>query len=362
MLLRRMLIGLTLLFAAPAMAQERVVNFLNWSDYIDPAVLEQFTKETGIKVVYDVADSNEAIEAKIITGKSGYDLAVPTGMFLQRQIKAGVYQPLDTSKLKNYGNLWPVVTERLEAFDPGLKYSVPYMFFTIGLGYNVDKVKEILGENAPLNSWSLLFDPENAKKLSKCGIQVLDSPEEMIPATLNYLKLDPNSSDPKDLEEARKAWAAISKSVRRFSSADYINSIANGDICLVAAYSGDLLQARDRAKEANSGVNIEFVVPDEGGAILIDAVALLKDAPNREEAYELLDFLMRPDIAAQITNYVNFANGNLPSQKLVEPDIFNDPAVYPDEDTLKRMFTILPYDEKTRRAVTRLWTRVKTGR
>lgn len=362
MLLRRFVIGLALLLAPPAFAQDRVVNFLNWSDYIDPAVLEEFTKETGIKVVYDVTDSNESIEAKIITGNSGYDLAVPTGNFLQRQIKAGVYQPLDKSKLKNYGNLWPVVTKRLETFDPGLKYSIPYMFFTLGLAYNVDKVKEILGPDAKLTSWDLLFNPDYAKKLSKCGTQVLDSPEELLPTTLNYLKRDPNSSDPKDLEDARKAWAAIAKSVRKFSSADYIDALANGDMCLVAGYSGDLLQAKKRAIEVKNGVNIEFVVPEEGAAILIDAIAIPKDAPHPEEAHILLDFLMRPDIAARITNFVQFANGNLASQSLIEPAIFKNPSIYPDDATLQRMFTILPYDEKTRRTVTRLWTRIKTGR
>jgi putrescine transport system substrate-binding protein len=361
-MLRSIVFGLGLAISTAAMAQEKVVNFLNWNDYIDPAVLEEFTKETGIKVVYDVTDSNESIEAKIITGKSGYDLAVPTGMFLQRQIKAGVYQPLDKSKLTNYGNLWPVVTQRLEAFDPGLKHSVPYLFFTVGLAYNVDKVKQILGDTADLNSWGLLFKPENAKKLAKCGIQVLDSPEELIPSTLKYLGKDPNSSDSKDLEEAQKAWSAISKSIKKFSGADYIDAMANGDLCLVAGYSGDLLQAKSRAEEAKNNVKISFFVPKEGAAILMDNIAIPKDAPNADNAHMLIDFLMRPENAAKITNFTSFANGNLPAQKFVDPEILKNPAVYPDEATLANMFTILPYNEKTRRTVTRLWTRVKSGR
>ncbi|MBC8050865.1 MAG: polyamine ABC transporter substrate-binding protein [Chitinophagales bacterium] len=360
--MRHVAFGLGLLLTTAAFAQEKVVNFLNWNDYIDPAVLEEFTKETGIKVVYDVTDSNESIEAKIITGKSGYDLAVPTGMFLQRQIKAGVYRPLDKSKLTNYGNLWPVIMQRLEAFDPGAKYAIPYLYFTVGLAYNVDKVNAALGETADTLSWDLLFKPENAKKLAKCGIQVLDSPEELIPTTLNYLKLDPNSSDQKDLDAVAKAWGGISKSIKKFSGADYIDAIANGDLCVVAGYSGDLLQAKNRAIEAKNKVNINFYIPKEGAAILLDSVAIPKDAPHPEEAHALLNFLLRPDVAAKISTFVSYANPNLPSQKLLPAEIINNPAIYPDEATVARMFTILPADNKTRRTITRMWTRIKSGR
>jgi putrescine transport system substrate-binding protein len=361
-MLRYLIWIIMLLWAGAASAQERVVNFLNWNDYIDPSVLEDFTKETGIKVVYDVTDSNESIEAKIITGKSGYDLAVPTGMFLYRQIKAGVYQPLDRSKLTNYGNLWPVVTKRLELFDPGLKYSVPYLFFTVGIGYNVDKVKAALGPDADLTSWDLLFKPENAEKLAKCGIQVLDSPEELIPTTLNYLKLDPNTTADKDFEAAGKVWQGIRKSIRKFSSADIINGIANGDLCLVAGYSGDFFQAKNRAIEAKNGVNIEFVIPKEGAALLIDNIAIPKDAPHPEEAHKLIDYILRPDVIARISVFVNYANPNLASQEKLPPEIIKNPSIYPDDATLSRMFTILPLDTKPRRTVTRLWTRIKTGK
>ncbi|UIJ71314.1 polyamine ABC transporter substrate-binding protein [Aurantimonas sp. HBX-1] len=345
----------------PASAQERVVNVYNWSDYIDQSILADFTKETGIRVVYDVFDSNEIVETKLLAGGTGYDIVVPTGTFLARQIKAGVFQPLDKSKLTNWDNLDPQVMERLARYDPENKHAINYMWGTTGLGLNVAMVKERLGEDAKLDTFDLLFDPETAAKLADCGIYVLNTPEEVVPAALNYLGLDPNSDEREDLDKAQELLLSIRPYVRKFHSSEYIEALANGDICMALGWSGDILQARDRAAEAGQGVEIRYVIPKEGAVTWLDNMAIPADAPNVEEAHEFLNYIMRPEVIAKATNYVNYANGNAASKEFVNKDILEDPAVYPPEETRERLYAIDPKDPAAQRLQTRLWTRVVTG-
>lgn len=358
-------LALTLVFAlglaAGAAAQERVVNVYNWSDYIDPKVLENFTKETGIKVTYDTYDTNELVETKLLAGKSGYDIVVPSGPFLQRLIKAGVLQRLDRSKLPNLQHMWPEITQRLQVYDPGNQYAVNYMWGTTGIGFNEKKLRERLG-GALSNSWDLFLRPDLVAKLKDCGVQVLDAPEDIFPNVLAYLGLNPDSKRIEDLNRAGETLFRIRGAVQKFHSSEYINALANGDICMAVGYSGDVLQAKKRADEAKNEVQVSYVIPREGALMWFDSLAVPADAKNAAEAHAFIDYLMRPQVAAANANFVNYASGNLAAKQFVNPEILNNPGIYPDEATFKRLFTNTAFDERTQRIVTRLWTRVKTGR
>ena len=345
--------------AAAATADE--VRVYNWSDYIDEGLLAQFEDETGIKLIYDVFDSNELLETKMLAGGSGYDVVVPTGTFLQRQISAGAFQPLDTAKLSNLGNMWDVIADRTAKYDPDNAYSINYMWGTTGLGVNEPKVREILGEDAPVTSWALIFDPANAEKLAACGIHMLDAPAEMIPAALNYLGEDPDSHDPKVIARAEEVLAPVRPHVQKFHSSEYINALANGDICVAVGWSGDVLQARDRAAEADNGVEISYYAPDEGALMWFDQMAIPADAPNPEAAHAFLNFIMDAQNMAAASNYVYYANGNKASQEFLEEDVIGDPAIYPDAASMENTYTTTPYPAKVQRVVTRLWTKLKSG-
>jgi putrescine transport system substrate-binding protein len=348
--------------ALPASAQQRTVNFYNWSNYVAPGVLEDFTRETGIKVVYDTFDANETLETRLLAGKSGYDVVVPTAYFLQRQITAHVFQKLDKSRLPNLANAWPVVTERLAAYDPGNLYAANYMWGTTGIGYNVKAVQKILGPDARIDSWDIVFKPENLAKFKDCGVHMLDSPDDIFPAALGYLGLDPNSTKQADLEKAADLVARIRPSIRKFHSSEYLSALATGEICLVVGWSGDIMQARSRAAEAKSDVEIGYAIPKEGAQMFFDNLAIPADAGNVAEAYELINYLYRPEVAAKNSNFLSYANGNLASQKLIDPKILDDKNIYPDDATLKKLFVITARDPATQRIINRLWTRVKTGR
>ena len=353
--------GLALL--APAVkAEERVVNFYNWSNYVASDVLENFTKETGIKVVYDTFDANETLETRLLAGKSGYDVVVPTAYFLQRQITAHVFQKLDKSKLPNLANAWPVVVQRLATYDPGNLYAANYMWGTTGIGYNVKTVQKILGPDARIDSWDIVFKPENLAKFKNCGVHMLDSAEDIFPAALNYLGLDPNSTKQADLEKAADLVSKITPYVRKFHSSEYLSALATGEICLVVGWSGDIMQARSRAAEAKNGIEIGYAIPKEGAQMFFDNLAIPADAKNVTEAYELINYLYRPEVAAKNTDFLSYANGNLASQKLIDPKILNDKNIYPDEATLSKLFVITARDPATQRIINRLWTKVKTGR
>lgn len=351
----------TIFIASAVQAQERVVNVYNWSDYIDESVLADFTKETGIKVVYDVFDSNELLETKLLAGGSGYDVVVPTAPFLARQIQAGVFQKLDKSKLTNLPNLWPMVSERLAKYDPGNEYAVNYMWGTTGIGYNVAKVKEALGADFTVDSWDAIFKPENAEKLKSCGINILDASDETFAIAMNYIGKDPDSKETADLEAGGEVYMNIRPSVRTFNSSAYIDDLANGDICMTIGWSGDILQAKARAEEANNGVEINYVIPKEGTYMWFDNMAIPADAKNVAEAHEFINFLMRPDVIAKASNYVQYANGNLASKEMLDPEVKDNPAVYPPEDVMAKLFTISPYGPREQRVLNRVWTTIKTG-
>ena len=354
-------LALATLASTSAPAQERTVNFYNWSNYIAPGVLDAFTKETGIKVVYDTFDANETLETRLLAGRSGYDLVVPSAYFLQRQIGAGIFQTLDKARLPNLANAWPQVTARLAIYDPGNAHAVNYMWGTTGIGINVDKVKERLGADAELNTWSIVFDPEKASKLADCGIYMLDTVDEILPAALNYLGLDPDSKDTEDFAKAEELLLTVRPFVKKFHSSEYINALANGDICMAVGWSGDILQARDRAAEAEQGVTVEYVIPKEGALMWFDNMAIPADAPHVEEALEFLNYIMKPEVIAKASNYVYYANGNAASKPFLNEDVIGDPAIYPDEDTVNRLYTTTPKDQRTQRSMTRLWTKVVTG-
>jgi putrescine transport system substrate-binding protein len=359
-LLRGTVFGTALLLGA-CLAEAEEVRVYNWSDYIDEEILAEFESETGIKVVYDVFDSNEVLETKMLAGNSGYDVVVPTGDFLQRQLGAGIYLKLDKSKLSNLGNMWGVIAERTSMYDPGNEYSVNYMWGTTGIGYNVDKVKEVLGEDAPVNSLALVFNPANMEKLASCGVYFLDAPTEVIPAALRYLGEDPNSHDPDVIEKAGEVLMAVRPHVQKFHSSEYINALANGDICVAVGWSGDVLQARDRAAEADNNVVVEYAIPSEGALMWFDQLAIPSDAPHPDNAHIFIDYMMRAEVAAKASNYVYYANGNKASQEFLNDDVIGDPAIYPDEKTLANLYTVTAYPPKVQRVVTRVWTKVKTG-
>jgi putrescine transport system substrate-binding protein len=351
-----------LLLSPAARAEQRTVNFYNWSNYMAPGVLEDFTRETGIKVVYDIFDANETLETRLLAGKSGYDVVVPTGYFLQRQITAKVFLKLDSSKLPNLANAWPVVTSQLATYDPGNNYAANYMWGTTGIGYNVKMAQKILGPDARIDSWDMVFKPENLAKFRDCGIHMLDSADDILPAALGYLGIDPNSTKQADLEKAADLVIRIRPYVRKFHSSEYLSALASGEICFVVGWSGDVMQARSRAAEAKSDVEIGYTIPKEGAQMFFDNLAIPADAKNVTEAYELINYLYRPEVAAKNSDFLSYANGNLASQKLVDPKILNDRNIYPDEATQKKLFVINARDPATQRIINRLWTKVKTGR
>ncbi len=352
--------GAALAFSAGTLSAEQV-RVYNWSDYIDEALLEKFETETGIDLIYYVFDSNEILETKLLAGGSGYDVVVPSGTFLQRQITAGAFQTLDMSKLSNAGNLWDVIAARTAQYDPANAYSINYMWGTTGLGVNTGKVAEILGADAPIGSLALIFDPANMEKLAGCGVHLLDAPAEVIPAALAYLGEDPNSHDPDGIAKADAVLSAVAPYVLKFHSSEYINALANGEICVAFGWSGDVLQARDRAWEAENGVEIAYNAPSEGALMWFDQMAIPADAPNPDGAHKFLNFILDAQNMADASNYVYYANGNLASQPMLEEDVIGDPAIYPDAATLENLYTTTPYDIRVQRTVTRLWTRIKSG-
>ncbi len=345
-----------------AMAEEeKKLNIYNWSDYITPETISNFEKETGIKVQYDVYDSNQLLESKLSAGHTGYDLVVPTSSpYLVRQIKAGLYQKIDKSKLSNYKNLNPEIMQRLAAHDPDNAYSIPWMWGTVGIGYNVKKVKDIMPD-APLDSLAMVFDPKIASKFAACGIMMLDSASDIIPNALVYAGLDPNSHKQEDLKKAEDVMMAVRPYIRQFHSSKYIDDLANGDICLVLGFSGDIIQASNRAKEAKAGVEIGYKQPKEGAQVWIDVMAIPKDAPHPENALLFLNYILRPEVIAANTNFIGYANANKEADKLVKPEIRDNPQIYPSAEAMKHMYMIAPADLPYERLRTRTWTRIISG-
>ena len=360
----RTLLTLSLMgaIATGVQANDKVLRVYNWSDYIAPDTVKKFEDETGIQVTYDVFDSNETLEARLLAGKSGYDIVVPANSFLAKQIKAGVYQPLDKSKLSNWKNLNPVLLKNASASDPENAHAFPYMWGSIGIGFNPDKVKEVLGKNAPTNSWDLLFKPENAEKLKACGISFLDSPTEMLPIALHYLGLPTDSQKKADLKQAEDLFLKIRPSIGYFHSSKYISDLANGNICVAVGYSGDIQQAKSRAAEAGGKVKVAYDIPKEGAGSFFDMVAIPKDAENVDAAYKFMNYLLKPEVMASITNSVRFPNGNEKATALVDKDITNDPGIYPPADVQAKLYAIADLPAATQREMTRSWTKIKSGK
>jgi putrescine transport system substrate-binding protein len=348
--------------AAAAQSQKRVVNVYNWSDYIDPTVIEDFARQTGITVRYDTFDSNDTLEAKLLAGRSGYDVVVPTAYFLERQIKAGVFQRLDKTKLPNLANMWPEITRRLSQYDPGNAYAVNYMWGTTGIGYNVKNARQVLGEGGRIDSWDVVFKPENLARFKDCGVHMLDSSDDLLAAGLHYLGLDPNTTNESDYQKAADLLIAVRPSVRKFHSSEYINALASGEICLAVGFSGDIKQAQKRAAEAKNGIEIAYSIPKEGAQLWFDNLAIPRGAPNFAEAHEFINYLQQPEVAAKNSNFIAYANGNLASQKFIDPAVLEDRTIYPDEPTMNRLYVMQAHDAKTTRLMNRLWTRIKTGR
>lgn len=347
--------------ATPEAGSAGELNVYNWSDYIGETTVDDFQKASGVTVRYDVYDSNETLEAKLMAGNTGYDIVVPTGAFLGRQIQAGIYQKIDKSKLKNYGNIDPQILQALAAFDPGNEYAVPYFWGTVGIGFNVDKVKEALGDNAPVDSLDLLFKPEYADKLKDCGISMLDSPSDMFQTALKYLGKDPHSKSEEDYAAVEQLFAGIRQDVKYFHSSQYINDLANGELCAVIGWSGDVFIAATRADESKNNVHLDYRIPKEGSLLWVDSLAIPKDAKNVDNALKFIDYLNDPQVAANGVNYVSYASPNTAALPLVNDEIKNNPSIYPTPEVKEKLFPDAQADADLERLRTRTWTKIKTG-
>lgn len=350
------------LLAAPAAAQERVVNVFNWNDYIDPYMVQRFTRETGIRVRYDVYDSLEVLEGRLAAGRSGFDIVVPTNEpTFSRLARAGAFRPLDRAAIPNLANLDPALQRQLASSDPENRFGALYLWGTVGLGINSDRIRA-LAPDAPLDSLALLMDPQHARRIARCGITMMDSAADVIPTVLRYLGKDPNSTATEDLREVERALMAVRPFIRNFASAGTIEALANGQSCLAFTYSGDAIQAGVRAREANRGVTVRYVAPREGAQLWFDLLAIPADAPNPENAMAFINFLLQPDVMASITNHVRYPNGVPASRALVAREVAEDPAVFPTDALRASFFTIGPVPQAAERARNRVWARFKAGR
>jgi putrescine transport system substrate-binding protein len=341
--------------------EEKVVNVYNWSDYIEPTVLDEFTKETGVKVNYEVMDSNELLETKLVAGRTGYDVVVPSASFLARQIKAGVYQKLDRTKLDNLKNLDPEITKRLEVFDPGNEHAVNYMWGTSGVAYNEEAIKAAM-PNAPVDSFAMFWDPKVVSKFAKCGVSVLDAPSEVVGTVLIYLGKDANSENPEDLKAAEKVLMSVRPYIRLINSSKYIEDLANGEICLALGWSGDTLQAKARADESKKPFTIKYNIPKEGAVMFFDNMAVPADASHVKNAHLFINYMLRAEVAAKNSNFISFANSNAASWPLVNPEVKNNPGIFPTPEMMPKLVPDLPESAEFTRTLTRSWTRFRTGK
>ncbi|WP_175652775.1 polyamine ABC transporter substrate-binding protein [Pseudomonas sp. Marseille-P9899] len=348
----------TLLALPLAALAQPSVSIYNWTDYIAPDTLTGFQSSTGIKPVYDVFDSNETLEGKLLAGKTGYDVVVPSNHFLTRQVDAGVFLELDRSKLPNWKHMDPALLKLLEQNDPGNRHSVPYLWGTNGIGYNVEKVKEVLGVDH-IDSWSVLYEPENLKKLQKCGVAFMDSADELIPSILNYLGLDPNSTNAADYAKAEKRLLELRPYVTYFHSSKYISDLANGNICAAFGFSGDVLQAANRAKEAKNGIQIAYSIPKEGSNLWFDLIAIPADAKNPDQAHAFINYVLEPKVIAEVSDYVGYPNANVDSKAFIDPETLNNPEVYPPQAVLDKLYISNAPSPKIMRLMTRSWSKVK---
>lgn len=354
------LVALLSTVCAAAYADE-TVNISNWNGYIADDTLATFTRETGIKATYDIHDSNEVLESKLMTGNTGYDVVSPSNHFLSRLIKAGAIQKLDRSQLPGWSNLDPVLMKKLEVNDPGNQYGFPYMWGTAGIGYNVEKIKAIFGNTDVTRSWSLFFDEANIKKLSECGVAIIDNPTQVLPITLNYLGLPPHSHEPADYKKAEQALLKIRPYVQYFHASKYISDLANGNVCAVIGFNGDIVQAAASAKEAKNGIDIAYSIPDEGSTLWFDMVVMPKSAPHEKNGYTYMNYLLQPQVIANISNSIHYANPNSAADADVVPAVKQDLAIYPPKTVMDKLFTVEDLPASIARLTTRLWTKLKTN-
>src|SRR3984893_2514797 len=338
----------------------KVLNLYIWSDYLAADTLSNFEKQTGIKVHVAYFDPTETLETNRLAGSSGYDVVVPTASYFERQIKAGVYLTLDKSKLPNLKNMDPQLMAKVALHDPGNAHGIIYTWGTNGIGFNKKMVKELMPD-APLDSWRMVFDPAVASKVAKCGISVLDSPAEMMRAVYSYLGKDPNSQSPEDLVQGEAVLTKIRPYIRNINSSEYIEALANGDICLAVGYNGDVMQARDRAREAGKGIEIKYAVPKEGSILWFDMLAIPKDAPNPDSAYAFINYVITPRVIADISNFKRYANADMQAQSLIDPAVRDDPGIYPPAEQQKQLAVQLADSADQTRAITRVWQKFKTG-
>lgn len=345
-------------FGIPASAEE--LSIYNWADYLGDTTIADYEKETGTAVSLDYYDSNEVLETKLLTGASGYDVVFPAASNAQREFKAGALHPIDPARLSNYANLNPSILAALDDIPGARKMGVPYTWGTIGLAYNPAMIKARLGTEV-VTSWDVLFNPETAAKLADCGISILDSPVEMVSVALNYLGADPYSDAQDDLEKVRQLYDDVAPSIRYFHNQKASTDLPSGDVCLAVMYSGDAGIAQARAMEAENGVEIRYAIPSEGTLMWIDLMSVPVDSTRIDEAYRFLDYMLRPEVIAGVSNYVYFANANTAADAFVDEAILSDPGIYPDDATLQRLFPDLSVGAKTLRKRNRLWTRIKSG-
>ena len=354
------LVALLSTCCAAAYADE-TVNISNWNSYIAPDTLANFTQTTGIKATYDIHDSNEVLESKLMTGNTGYDVVSPSNHFLSRLIKAGAIQKLDKSQLSNWKNLDPALMKKLEVNDPGNQYGYPYMWGTAGIGYNVEKIKAIFGNTDVTHSWKLFFDEANIKKLSECGVAIIDNPTQVLPITLNYLGLPPHSHEPEDYKKAEQALLKIRPYIQYFHASKYISDLANGNVCAVIGFNGDIVQAAASAKEAKNGIDIAYSIPDEGSTLWFDMVVMPKNAPHEKNGYTYMNYLLQPQVIANISNSIHYANPNSAADEFVVPAVKQDLAIYPPKTVMDKLFTVEDLPASIARLTTRLWTKLKTN-
>ena len=342
-------------------ASDKVLNVYNWSDYIQPSLIADFEKETGIHVNYDVYDSNEILETKLLTGHTNYDVVGPSGAFLERQLKAGIYQKLDKSQLPNLKNVDPDIARGTALYDPGNQYAIDYMWITSGVGYNAAEIKARMAD-APLDSWRMIFDPAVVSKFADCGISILDAPSEVLATALIYIGRNPNSNSVEDLKAGEQVLRAIRPYVRFVDSSRYIDNLANGEICLAMGWSGDIKQAHDRALEANKGIDLKYSIPREGAIVNLDVLVIPADAPHPKNAHLFIDYLLRPDVAAQNSNLIKYANAVAVDLQPLDPAVRSDQGVFPPPEVRARLVPERARPPDYQRLLTRAWTRFKTGR
>lgn len=344
-----------------AQAAEPKVNIYNWYDFIAPDTLKNFQAQTGTQAAYDVFDNSEVMQSKLMAGRSGYDVVVATGDLLPNLIKAGVLKELDGAQLSNLYHLDPDILAKVQTNDPGNRYAVPYLWGTTGIGYDVDKVRAILGSDAPVNSWDLIFKEENLAKLGECGVAMLDAPGEIIPIALHYLGLPYNSQNPDDYLKAQALLLKLRPHIRYFDSSRFITDLANGNICAVVGWAGGVMDAKKAADAAGSGRNIQYSIPKEGAPVWVESLVLLSDAPNPQQGLAFIDYMLRPEVIAQSSNYLSYANANKDARSLVDEKVRDNPGVYPSKAVLDTLFPLEPLPLKLERVRTRIWSKVKSG-